>query len=302
MIPGPSLILELLLLLLATSLGTCMLEAKNSSSSSLTCANIPYPFGKFGEAMKGFEISCELDGTTPILQLNSTGMQYELENISLQGYLSIYTDVIAKNCFDFENLDHRLSWIDLEGTPCTISDIKSSGNMLTVVGCECKGIIQELGGDKIRSSCVTFCNSINDVVNGSCSGEACCQASIPKGLKSFNSTVESLDIDRHFNGTPCGQAFFVKQRSFEFSVGMLQDVMHDHQISRGRYLMVLDWAIGNETCEEARKKKETYACKKNSYCYDSTNGVGYRCNRSQGYDGNPYTEDGCIGMHQFTLP
>ena len=75
--------------------------------------------------------------------------------------------------------------------------------------------------------------------------------------------------------------------------------MDDNQLSQD-YLMALDWAIGNETCEEVRKKKETNACMENSYCYNSNNGDGYLCNCSQGYQGNPYI--GCEGMHQSTFP
>ncbi|CAO2192496.1 unnamed protein product [Urochloa humidicola] len=57
--------------------------------------------------------------------------------------------------------------------------------------------------------------------------------------------------------------------------------------------MVLDWAIGNATCELARNMS-TYACRyRNSECVDSTNGPGYLCNCSSGYEGNPYVPDGC---------
>ncbi|KAF2291301.1 hypothetical protein GH714_022360 [Hevea brasiliensis] len=53
-----------------------------------------------------------------------------------------------------------------------------------------------------------------------------------------------------------------------------------------KFPVVLDWAIGNETCNDARKNQETYACKdNNSICYDSDNGPGYRCNCSEGYWG-----------------
>ncbi|XP_078167306.1 wall-associated receptor kinase 3-like [Carex rostrata] len=58
--------------------------------------------------------------------------------------------------------------------------------------------------------------------------------------------------------------------------------------------VVFDWAIGNETCEIANGNRSSYACiSNNSVCIDSSNGPGYFCNCSAGYDGNPYLKGGC---------
>ncbi|XP_040997095.1 wall-associated receptor kinase 5-like isoform X2 [Juglans microcarpa x Juglans regia] len=64
--------------------------------------------------------------------------------------------------------------------------------------------------------------------------------------------------------------------------------------NKDAFPLVLDWAIGNQTCEDAKKNTTKYACKAaNSTCSDSTNGPGYRCNCFSGYEGNPYLVDGC---------
>ncbi|KAI3906154.1 hypothetical protein MKW92_029526, partial [Papaver armeniacum] len=62
--------------------------------------------------------------------------------------------------------------------------------------------------------------------------------------------------------------------------------------------LVLDWVIGNKTCEEA---KDTLLCQNNSVCVETTDVLGYRCTCLEGYEGNPYLTPGCQG-EQLTTP
>ncbi|XP_038979911.1 wall-associated receptor kinase 2-like [Phoenix dactylifera] len=233
------LILELLLLLVAASLGTYTSGAENSSSP-LTCTSVPYPFGISGKALKGFEISC--NGNSPILHLGKH--TYEIETISLlQGNLIIYASAIARGCEG--NFIRGSGWINLEGTPYTISDTQ---NMLTMVGCDDLAIIKG-SRSNLTSGCVTFCDSVHSVVmSGRCSGLGCCQASIPKGLKSFNLTFGKPGnlINAVFNSTAGSQAFLVNQNSFTFSSEKLWGGVYHNQT----FQVVLDWAIGKEQKSE----------------------------------------------------
>ncbi|KAF2296991.1 hypothetical protein GH714_014148 [Hevea brasiliensis] len=97
---------------------------------------------------------------------------------------------------------------------------------------------------------------------------------MPKGVKAFEivTTFSDAHGNHYYNYSPCSFAF-VAWDKYTFRQSYLQDLQ-----KRTNYPMVLDWAIGDTTCEEAKKNGETYACKsENSECYNSTNGGGYRC-------------------------
>ena len=64
------------------------------------------------------------------------------------------------------------------------------------------------------------------------------------------------------------------------------------------YDIVIRWAITNSTCQQAVRNNSNYACRSlNSYCLHVIHGktfMGYRCNCSSGFTGNPYISDGCV--------
>ncbi|KAG7980679.1 hypothetical protein I3843_05G194500 [Carya illinoinensis] len=85
-------------------------------------------------------------------------------------------------------------------------------------------------------------------------------------------------------------AFVAKQDGFYFSSDYLESLQGNET-----YPMVLDWAIGNTTCEIA----ENHVCGRNSKCENPENGDGYLCKCiNEGYEGNPYLEDGCQDINE----
>lgn len=72
-----------------------------------------------------------------------------------------------------------------------------------------------------------------------------------------------------------GYAFVVEDLSYNFSTADLRGLE-----SRETVPVVLDWAVGNLTCREAKENNNVsaFACRASkSDCVDSSNGSGYRC-------------------------
>lgn len=103
-------------------------------------------------------------------------------------------------------------------------------------------------------------------------------------------SVDSYNSHRSVSDfNPCSYAFVVEDGQYNFS--SLDFV----NLQSKEFPVVLDWTIGGQTCDEAKKEQTSFACKENSYCYEPENGPGYRCNCSKGFQGNPYLSDGCQG-------
>ena len=170
--------------------------------------------------------------------------------------------------------------------------ISNTRNKFTAIGCDTNAVINGSKGTRYTTGCMSVCDSTRAVVEGSCSGIGCCETAIPTGVVDFNISV--LSYYNHvsvWDFNPCSYAFMAEERAYNFSTRDLLD------LKGNKIPMVLNWAIGDQNCNEAKEGLESYACMANSDCHDSNNGPGYRCSCSKGYQGNPYLKDGCRGCH-----
>ncbi|XP_042513867.1 wall-associated receptor kinase 2-like [Macadamia integrifolia] len=296
---NPFMVLVLQILLLwpvATS--SSMISSMAIPGCQDKCGNItvPYPFG-FGAAncyRKGFQLTCNDSYNPPKLFL----WHKEVLNVSLQGQVQIQS-FLAQDCYkkSGDQLFRYEPYFNLDG-PFTFSDTE---NRFTVLGCDTIASIGGLSQENFSSGCSLACSNGNVVTNGSCS-IGCCQTSIPKGYKFFNISITSnYNHTNVWSFNPCGYAFLVDYKSLNFSVSYL---FSDFNVTKGRQLpVVLDWAIewtanSSQSCQD----QTSYACSKNSNCYNSKNGQGYSCSCFSGYQGNPYLPNGCQDIDECEGP
>ncbi|TKY51786.1 Wall-associated receptor kinase 3 [Spatholobus suberectus] len=254
--------------------------------------NVPYPFGtREGCYLNDtFLITCyhNNNSTPPIPLLGRDNIV--VLNISLDDGEILVSSPVIHDCYGAKR--NQLGSKEENGFNLTHFPISPSKNKFTALGCDTVGIF--VGYDRnqnhVATGCVSLCGTLDEITskNGSCGGTGCCQISVPDGVLLFGFAMQTRSWNNHstvrdFN--PCSYAFTVAEGHYNFKATNLKN------LENRRLPMVLDWAVGNQTCREAQHLS-SYACNdKNSDCLDST--IGYRCKCRNGFEGNPYVYDGC---------
>ncbi|RZC66298.1 hypothetical protein C5167_009983 [Papaver somniferum] len=277
-------------------------KTKPGCESKCGNVSIPYPFVimnqslddcSIGETGLEYGITCNTSFNPPKPFIGTSTI--EIFDISESEVRT--GSVLAVLCYN-ESGDithHSRHWMDTTGS-FTLSYTK---NMFFGIGCDTYATLDgDLGKKKYESSCSSDCESRDSVQEGSCFGRGCCQSAIPRGLTKFEvwlfpSVTPNISVTS-FN--PCSYAFLAEQDRYTFNSSDILD--GKNFISRGKELsIVFDWAVGNKTCEEARKLAN-FSCHDNSYCVNSDNHPGYRCTCHDGYEGNPYFSPGCQDINE----
>ncbi|PIN18064.1 Serine/threonine protein kinase [Handroanthus impetiginosus] len=257
------------------------------------CGNltVPYPFGigpnsgcSIGPL---FEVNC--NNSKPFIARN-------LEIVAISEQQVRVKNWVASSCYTESGNVTRPYFISINlfGTPYSFSE----ANQFTVVGCDDLAVINGSRGRNFAGGCLSVCSQSTDPIDGSCTGIGCCQTPIPKGLKTFWSALTSLKNHTEVHSfNPCGYAFIGDKERFDFHSSDFGDMGFRNRTIEN-VPIVLDWAIGNSSCNQVKTNSD-FACGKNSYCVDSDTGLeGYRCNCSEGYEGNPYLSPGCTDINE----
>ncbi|KAL6899572.1 hypothetical protein ACP4OV_006230 [Aristida adscensionis] len=271
--------------------------------------DIPYPFGV------GPGCHLETGDWTFSLSCNRTGdgrhrlYNYQIEVLDMSvrlGQLRIYS-IINPWCYNATTgamNEQNNWWYNMSITNFRINDAL---NRFTVIGCNSLAYIRSLNDttDRYMTGCMAMCPGASRLENGSCAGVGCCQTAIPGGLNGYQVTFEEkFNTAGTANFSRCSYAVLLEAAAFDFRTAY---VTSDEFIAAnvGQVPLVLDWAIGNKTCDEATRDVASYACvSANSVCVDSKygRGRGYLCNCSAGYEGNPYLLDGCQDINECDDP
>uniref|UniRef100_A0A0D9WTW9 Protein kinase domain-containing protein n=1 Tax=Leersia perrieri TaxID=77586 RepID=A0A0D9WTW9_9ORYZ len=270
-------------------------------SCPTTCGGVAveYPFGVGANCSlsKGFSLQCA--GGELRLRLGAMPRQtVKVLDVDLRHGKLRTTNAVASMCV--ENNTSLVPGLKAAALPYRFSD---KDNRFFAFGCS--GAIlfngSAAGFDDVWfiSGCFTTCFGNNSIRSGSCSGIGCCETAIPRSLNSYSLIFGKLPS----SGTPvnsrCIYAVLMEAASFRFEAA---DATTDGFIRRnnnGKVPVVLNFAVGNETCKEAQRR-DSYACiGDHSVCVDAVDGgSGYLCNCSQGYTGNPYLPNGCIDVDE----
>ncbi|XP_012455323.1 wall-associated receptor kinase 2 [Gossypium raimondii] len=292
-------VLAVMVTIMATSVAA---QPKLGCQSHCGNIGIPYPFGTRNGCYisRDFFINCDTSFNPPkALILSDGGLELQVLNISLDdGSLRIrYDSSIGYDCYNSSGPTSQ----DTSVFAHRKFSISYSRNKFTAIGCDTIAYINGFSrpdssnivfkAKNFSTGCLTFCGDVGDVLNRSCSGIGCCQTAIPRGMQAylFNfTTLQSHSTVLRFN--PCSYGFLVEDGVYTFSTSDLSNI----DFNKRKYPLILDWTIGNQTCEEAKKDPKSYACKQNSACIDHPeSGPGYLCKCNDGFQGNPYLSNGC---------
>ncbi|CAL9102308.1 unnamed protein product [Musa acuminata var. zebrina] len=241
--------------------------------------------------MEGFELYCnktEAGIEKPFV------FNVEVINISVQLGQARLLSPVSSQCYNTNtnSSDYYVWRMNFYDTPYRFSDVH---NKFTIIGCNTLAYIgSPRDNNSYESGCVSVSHNEDSLVDDSCSGIGCCQTSIPENLTHYNIQFDAnFDSSSIWEFSPCSYAILLEASWFKFHETYITTNQLRNKTD-GWAPVVVDWAIRNETCEVAMLNHNSYACiSANSVCLSSTNGPGYLCNCSSGYQGNPYIHNGC---------
>ncbi|GKC68024.1 EGF-like calcium-binding protein [Tanacetum coccineum] len=264
-----------------------LINSKNLAKTGCnsTCGDlvVPYPFGvgiNSGCSIDpGFDIYCNTSVNPPRASFTETGyVQIKLISDSILRT----TNMVASKCYSPDGTtynDYKISADYRSSRPYTFSEV----NRFTVIGCnDYAWLTSATKYRNVSTGCIVFCARREEIVGNECTGNGCCQASIPQDINYYttelNSLLNSGNVSNRRSFAPCTYAFVGEENEFTFN-GATDLINGTSFVERIEATVprVLEWAIGDLNCSVA-EATDGYACQSNSTCVSSTRETGgYRC-------------------------
>ncbi|KAM3400213.1 hypothetical protein ACQJBY_005224 [Aegilops geniculata] len=291
----------------ATTETTKNLVVTRGCVTSCGGVDIPYPFGiGSGCFRKGFEI--ESINNSPVL----AGTSIHVVHLSGDPAESLVMLPVGWQCYNTSSPDkvEASSHGETEMNKHGVYRLSNTHNMLVILGCNTMGNIgsvrttRDVDEYSYYMGCMTFCNYSATAQDGLCASVGCCHVDIPPGLTHNYFYFRVYDHTGMMDFSPCDYTFLVDRTNYTFR---RSDLLRDTNRTSPVWL---DWAIRGDddstslSCAEAAKATTTeYACISNhSDCVNATNGPGYNCRCSSGYQGNAYLVNGCSNIDECADP
>ncbi|XP_037439226.1 wall-associated receptor kinase 5-like isoform X2 [Triticum dicoccoides] len=187
----------------------------------------------------------------------------------------------------------------LEDTPFLPSPGR---NRFTVIGCNTLGLVGGFRGgtSQYLAGCYSYCDGASGASDDGapCTGTGCCEASIPTNLTAFN-VAFPINSSSVWGFNPCFYAMVAEVGRYRFQRRDLAgELGFINNRAKDGAPVIVNWAVRNGSCLEQRN----HACASaNSYCESASNGPGYLCHCSPGYQGNAYLNNGCQDIDECML-
>uniref|UniRef100_A0A6N2LVW9 Protein kinase domain-containing protein n=1 Tax=Salix viminalis TaxID=40686 RepID=A0A6N2LVW9_SALVM len=291
----------MVLVLLWPVAATTRSDVKPGCKQKCGMISVPYPFGLMDQASamsKSFFLNCSSnDEGHPELLF---GRNMPISNISEQEGTVTVGIYAAFNCYNKTGIENYFSQsVTLGSGPFMFSNTR---NIFTAIGCDTSARVINYEFT-YGATCLSICTDYVEMSDENpCSGSGCCQTSIPKGLKSLRYllyTYYNYTNVSDFNH--CGFAFLADKNSLKISDWPLS---RTPKYGKDAYAtdVVIEWVVENKTCEQAKANASAYACGANADCTYPESGQGYRCSCNEGFEGNPYLQEGCQDIDECTDP
>ena len=108
--------------------------------------------------------------------------------------------------------------------------------------------------------CLTQSSPYLAAQEGLCTAVGCCQVALSSSLSYHNISFSDANASGMDGERQCRYAMVVEANKFSFHTAYLNATTFWDE-HRGEVPMILNWSVGNETCDVAKNDTASYACR-----------------------------------------